>query len=210
MGPSGAGKSTLINLLFRFYDVQQGEIAVDGIPLRDLDLTSWRNRLALVSQDSYVLNATVRENIAYGKTDATYDEIVDAAKRAQAHDFIMKLPEGYDSQVGNRGVLLSGGQQQRITLARAIVRDPDVLILDEATNQLDSIAEHLVQEALEEFGQQKTVVVIAHRLSTVKRADHIAVLDKGELREQGTVQTLLELNGLFAKLYKLQYRNILQ
>jgi subfamily B ATP-binding cassette protein MsbA len=178
--------------------------------LRELDIASWRQRLALVSQDAYMLNATVHENIAYGKLDATMDEIIDASKKAQAHDFIMKLPAAYESQVGNRGVFLSGGQQQRITLARAIIRDPDILILDEATNQLDSIAEHLVQEALESFSGQKTVIIIAHRLSTVDRADHIAVLDNGELCEQGRLLNLLELNGLFAKLYRLQYRDVLK
>jgi ATP-binding cassette, subfamily B, bacterial MsbA len=210
VGPSGAGKSTLINLLFRFYETDQGYIFVDGRPLRELDIASWRQRLALVSQDAYMLNATVRENIAYGKLDATTDEIIDAARKAQAHEFIMKLPEAYESQVGNRGVFLSGGQQQRITLARAIIRDPVILILDEATNQLDSIAEHLVQEALESFSGQKTIIIIAHRLSTVGRADHIAVLNNGELCEQGKLQNLLELNGLFAKLYRLQYRNVLR
>ncbi len=210
VGPSGAGKSTLINLLFRFYEADEGNILIDERPLHQIDIASWRQRLALVSQDAYMLNATVRENIAYGKLDATMDEIINAAKKAQAHDFIMKLPAAYESQVGNRGVFLSGGQQQRITLARAIIRDPDILILDEATNQLDSIAEHLVQEALESFSGQKTVIIIAHRLSTVDRADHIAVLDNGELCEQGRLENLLDLNGLFAKLYRLQYRDVLK
>lgn len=204
VGPSGAGKSTLIKLIFRFYDVTEGAIYVDGHPLQKLDLESWRSKIAFVSQEGYTFNTTVRDNIAYGKLDATDEEIVAAARKANAHEFITQFPDGYDTEVGDRGVRLSGGQRQRISLARAIVRDPDVLILDEATNSVDSISERQIQEALELLGRDRTVIVIAHRLSTVERADHIIVLDEGRVREQGPPQHLLKDGGLFAKLYNLQ------
>lgn len=209
VGPSGAGKSTLIKLLFRFYDPVEGEITIDGVPLPALDLAAWRERAALVSQDIYVFNTTVRENIAYGRPSATDAEVVEAAKRANAHAFIEALPEGYDTRVGERGTRLSGGQQQRIALARAIIRDPDLLILDEATNALDAIAEHLIQEALDAFGRDRTVVVIAHRLATIERADHIIVMEEGRIREQGSLKELLALDGLFARMYRLQHRTAL-
>jgi subfamily B ATP-binding cassette protein MsbA len=209
VGPSGAGKSTFIKLLFRFYDPSEGAITIDGVPLGDLDLTSWRERIALVSQDSHVFNATVRENILYGRFDATDAEVVAAAKRADAHGFITALPDGYDTRVGERGTRLSGGQQQRLSLARAIVRDPALFILDEATNALDTLSEQAVQEALESFGRNRTVVVIAHRLSTIEQADHVIVLDEGRVVEQGAPGELLARGGLFAKLHRLQFRSIL-
>lgn len=207
VGPSGAGKSTLIGLMCRFYDVTEGEIYVDDCPLRQLNLDSWRRRIAIVSQDIYMFSATVRENIAYGRLEATEDEIIAAARLANAHEFISQLPYGYNTEVGDRGIRLSGGQRQRIALARAIVRNPDILILDEATNALDSISEHLIQEALDTLSQNRTVIVIAHRLSTIEQADQIVVLEEGRVIEQGNLQNLLKLNGLFAKLYHLQYRN---
>jgi ATP-binding cassette, subfamily B, bacterial MsbA len=207
VGPSGAGKSTLIGLICRLYEVSEGEIYVDGRPLRELELTSWRDRIAIVSQEVHMFSATVRENIAYGRLDATDAEIIAAAQQANAHDFIMQLPQGYETTVGDRGIRLSGGQRQRIALARAIVRDPEILILDEATNALDSIAEHLIQEALQTFGRDRTVIVIAHRLSTIEQADQIIVLQSGRVIEQGDMPHLLTLNGLFAQLYRLQYRN---
>lgn len=209
VGTSGAGKSTLIKLLVRLYDPTDGTITVDGVPLPDLDLVAWRSRIAFVSQDAYVFNATVRDNIAYGRLDATEAEVIEAAKQADAHSFITALSDGYDTRVGERGTRLSGGQQQRIALARAIVRDPDLLILDEATNALDTFSEHLIQEALDVLRRDRTVVVIAHRLSTVEEADHIIVMEDGRVREQGDLDALLALDGLFAKLYKLQYRSVL-
>ena len=207
VGPSGAGKSTLIGLICRFYDVTSGKIYVDDCPLQQLNLTDWRSRIAIVSQDVHIFSATVRENIAYGRLDAKEDEIVVAAKLANADEFINQLPKGYDTKVGDRGIRLSGGQRQRLALARAIVRNPEILILDEATNALDSISENLIQEALSTLSQNRTVIVIAHRLSTIEQADQIIVLESGRVIEQGNLQHLLKLKGLFAKLYHLQYRN---
>ena len=204
VGPSGAGKSTLIKLLFRYYDPDAGVITVDGRPLPDLALESWRGRLALVSQDVFLFNATVRENIAYGCPGATDAEIEEAARKADAHAFIRRLPKGYDTEVGDRGVRLSGGQQQRITLARAIARDPELLILDEATNALDSRSERIIQDALNLFGEDRTVVIIAHRFSTIEQADHIVVMDEGRVREEGDRARLLAHDGLFSELLALQ------
>ena len=209
VGRSGAGKSTLVKLLVRLYDPTAGAITADGVPLADLDLDAWRGRIALVSQDAHVFNATVRENIAYGRLGATAAEVVEAARRADAHGFITALADGYDTEVGERGTRLSGGQRQRIALARAIVRDPDLLVLDEATNALDTFTEHLIQRALDVLRQDRTVVVVAHRLSTVEEADHIVVMDGGRVAEQGTLAELLALDGLFAELYRLQYRSVL-
>lgn len=208
VGPSGAGKSTIIGLICRFYDVTQGEIYVDDYPLRELDLASWRNHIAIVSQDVYVFNTTVRENIAYGRLDATEAEVINAAKQANAHEFITKLSEGYDTILGDRGVRLSGGQRQRIALARAIICDPQIFILDEATNALDSVSESLIQEAINTFGKNRTVIIIAHRLSTIEQADKILVLQEGQVIEQGNFQQLLQFNGLFYQLYHLQYGGV--
>ena len=187
--------------------MSEGEIYVDCCSLRSLNLSDWRNQIAIVSQDVYIFNATVQENIAYGRLDATKDEIVAAAKLANAHEFITQLPQEYDTKVGDRGLRLSGGQRQRIALARAIIRNPEILILDEATNALDSISEQLIQEALNTLSQNRTVIVIAHRLSTIEQADQIIVLQEGRVIEQGTLQHLLRLDGLFAQMYKLQYGN---
>ena len=209
VGPSGAGKSTLIKLLFRFYDPDEGEVCVDGRPLRDLDLATWRRRIGWVGQDVYLFNASVRANIAYGRRGASAEEVATAARWADADGFIRQLPQGYDTKVGDRGVRLSGGQKQRITLARAILCDPDLLILDEATNALDSISESFIQEALAKLARDRTVVVIAHRLSTIAQADHIVVLEEGRVREQGRFDRLVEQGGLFARLYDLQNRSAL-
>lgn len=208
VGPSGAGKSTLISLLCRFDEVTEGEIYVDGCPLRTLNLNDWRNQIAIVSQDIYLFSTTIRENIAYGRLEATEAEIIDAAKLANAHQFITQFPYGYDTKVGDRGMRLSGGQRQRIALARAIVRNPEILILDEATNALDSITENLIQEALDTLSRDRTVIVIAHRLSTIEQADQIIVLEKGRVAEQGNLPDLLNRNGLFAQLYQLQKRSV--
>ncbi len=208
VGPSGAGKSTLIGLICRFYDATSGEIYVDDYLIQELKLDDWRHQIAIVSQDVHMFSTTVLENIAYGRLDATEKEIIAAAKLANAHNFITQLPQGYDTKVGDRGIRLSGGQKQRIALARAIVRDPQILILDEATNALDSISEHLIQEALNTLSQNRTVIVIAHRLSTIEQADQIIVLNEGRVTEQGNLKQLLKLNGLFARLYNLQHRNV--
>lgn len=208
VGPSGAGKSTIISLLCRFYEPTSGGIYIDDCSLKELNLMDWRKGIAIVSQDVHIFSGTVRDNIAYGRLEATEAEIFEAAKLANAHDFISQLPQGYDTKVGDRGVRLSGGQRQRIALARAIVRNPDILILDEATNALDSIAENLIQEALNTLSQNRTVIVIAHRLSTIENADKIIVMENGRAIEQGNLQYLLKLDGLFAKLYHLQHRNV--
>lgn len=207
VGPSGAGKSTLIGLICRFYDVTVGTIWIDDRPLPHLNLADWRSRLAIVSQEIHIFSTTIRENIAYGRLEASDAEIIAAAKQANAHDFIGKLPQGYDTKVGDRGLRLSGGQRQRIALARAIVRDPEILILDEATNALDSISEHLIQEALNTLSKNRTVIVIAHRLSTIEQADQIIVMNEGHVVEQGNLEQLLQQQGLFARLYRLQYRS---
>ncbi|MBE9570902.1 MAG: ABC transporter ATP-binding protein [Proteobacteria bacterium] len=207
VGHSGAGKSTLIKLLLRFYDASEGNIYVDDCPMKSLETESWRKTIALVSQDVYVFNASIRDNIAYGRLDADGEEIIAAARIADAHEFICQLPHGYDTIVGDRGIRLSGGQLQRITLARAIVRNPGVIILDEATNALDSISEQLIQDALEKLSLNCTVIIIAHRLSTIENANQIIVLNKGRVCEQGTFQDLLKLDGYFARLYKVQYKS---
>jgi subfamily B ATP-binding cassette protein MsbA len=195
-------------LICRFYDATEGEIYADGVPLRKFNLPSWRRRIAIVSQHSYIFDAKIGENIAYGRLGATRTEVVAAAKKADAHEFISRLPRGYDSEVGERGIRLSGGQRQRIALARAIVRDPGILILDEATNALDSISERVIQEAVDTFSHNRTVIVIAHRLSTIKKADQIIVLEDGRVVEQGNIKQLLNMKGFFAKLYRLQYEYI--
>jgi subfamily B ATP-binding cassette protein MsbA len=206
IGPSGAGKSSVISLLCRFYDPTAGRVTVDGTALTALDLPWWRSRLAVVSQEVHLFNASVAENIAYGKLDATPAEIEDAARRAHAYDFIAALPQGFDTPLGERGLRLSGGQRQRLALARAFIRDPEVLILDEATNALDLISEQLVHDALQAFGGSRTVVIVAHRLSTVEHADHVVVLEAGHVAEQGSLPDLRAAGGLFARLEKLQFR----
>ena len=205
VGPSGSGKTTLLSLLFRLYDPAEGRVVVDGVPLPDLDVAAWRERLALVSQDVQLFNTTVRANVAYGRPDAPRAAVEAAAKAADADGFIAALPEGYATKVGDGGTRLSGGQRQRLTLARALVRDPDVLVLDEATNALDSLSEHVVQEALRALKGTRTILVVAHRLSTIVHADHVVVLDGGHVVEQGTPAELLGRDGLFARLYRLQH-----
>jgi ABC-type multidrug transport system fused ATPase/permease subunit len=204
VGLSGAGKTTLINLILRLYDATAGEIRVDGIPLKDLDVASWRERIAFAGQDGHLFSGTVCDNIAYGRLDARQEEIIAAAEQANAHDFITELPQGYDTRVGDQGIRLSGGQRQRIALARALLRKPEVLILDEATSELDSISEHAIQNVLRSISSDCTVVLVAHRLPTIAHADHIVVVEAGRVIEQGSFDELLRLNGLFARLSKLQ------
>ena len=204
VGSSGAGKSTVVDLLLGFRDPQGGLLAVDGIAMNDLDRVAWRSKFAVVNQDPYIFDETVRFNILYGRPEAGLPDVVEAATLACADAFIRALPDGYDTVVGERGVRLSGGQRQRLVLARALVRKPDILVLDEATNALDSVTEQAFQQALEHFTRDHTVIVVAHRLSTVQQADHILVLHQGKLVEQGNFSSLLARNGLFARMYELQ------
>ena len=206
VGPSGAGKTTLVNLIPRFFDVTAGQVCVDGQDVRTVQVKSLRDQVGLVPQDTLLFGGTVRENILYGKLNANEAEMTEAARAANAHEFITQLAKGYDTLVGERGVKLSGGQRQRIAIARAILKDPRILLLDEATSSLDSESEGLVQEALERLMKGRTSIVIAHRLSTIKNADRVAVLSEGELAEFGTHAELMELDGLYARLYRMQFR----
>lgn len=205
VGPSGAGKSTIANLLPRFYDVTGGGIRIDGMDIREATFTSLRENIGLVPQDTMLFNASVRDNILYGRLDATDEEVLAAAKAANAIEFIEKLPQGFDTMVGERGNSLSGGQRQRIAIARAILKNPSILILDEATSALDTESEKIVQEALERLMKGRTALVIAHRLSTVQHADHIVVLQQGSVVEEGTHDELLALQGLYSHLYTVQF-----
>ncbi len=207
VGPSGAGKSTVASLLPRFYDVTGGTISIDGNDIRKVTLNSLREQVGIVPQETVLFNGSVYDNILYGRLDATPEEVEAAAKAANAHNFIMELPEGYQTMLGDRGVNISGGQRQRISIARAILKNPQILILDEATSALDTESERVVQEALDRLMIGRTSFVIAHRLSTVKNADKIMVLEKGVLVEQGTHDELIAKDGLYAHLYQIQYRN---
>jgi ATP-binding cassette, subfamily B, bacterial len=205
VGPSGAGKTTLYSLLLRFYDPQRGRILVDGVDIKTLDPKALRQRLALVSQDVTIFAATARENIAFGRPEASFEDIVSAAEAASADDFILALDKGYDSELGERGVTLSGGQRQRIAIARAVLKDAPILLLDEATSALDAESETAVQKALEGLMQGRTTLVIAHRLATILKADRILVLDQGRIVEEGTHKSLVKKGGVYARLAKLQF-----
>ena len=206
VGPSGGGKTTICHLIPHFYDVMSGEILLDGKEIHSLTLESVRRNIGIVQQDIYLFNDSIRENIRYGKLDATDEEIIQAAKRANIHDYIMTLPNGYDTNIGERGVRLSGGQKQRLSIARVFLKNPPILILDEATSALDNTTEILIQQALDELCRGRTTLVVAHRLSTIKNADEIAVVSDGKIVEQGTHDELMALQGMYHDLYQLQFR----
>ena len=206
VGPSGGGKTTICHLIPRFYEVDEGSISIDGIDITDMTRLSLRKNIGMVAQDVFLFNGTIRENIAYGRLDATDEEIMEAAKKANIHDYIMTLDEGYETNVGERGVKLSGGQKQRISIARVFLKNPAILILDEATSALDNATEMLIQQSLEKLSEGRTSVVVAHRLSTIKNADEIIVLTKDGIEERGTHEELLANNGMYASLYQYQFR----
>jgi ATP-binding cassette, subfamily B, bacterial MsbA len=205
VGSSGAGKSTVADLLPRFYDPISGSIEIDGTDLRQFNSTSLRKAMGIVSQDTFLFNDSVRNNIAYGKSEATEEQIITATKRANAYEFISKLPQGLDTMIGDRGVMLSGGQRQRLAIARALLQNPEILILDEATSALDTVSERLVQAAIDDLSRDRTTLVIAHRLSTVQKAHQIAVLDQGRVVEVGTHEELLQKGGYYSRLYSMQF-----
>ncbi|MEY2957096.1 MAG: hypothetical protein RL123_1824, partial [Pseudomonadota bacterium] len=205
VGPSGAGKTTVLQLIERFYDPEGGRITLDGIDLRDMARADFRAAMALVPQDPVIFSTSARENIRFGRPDATDAEVEAAARAAAAHDFIARLPEGYGTVLGERGMLLSGGQRQRIAIARAILRDAPVLLLDEATSALDAESERAVQAAVERLSEGRTTIVVAHRLATVKRADRIVVFDRGRIVAQGSHESLVAEGGLYARLARLQF-----
>jgi ATP-binding cassette subfamily B protein len=205
VGPSGAGKTTIIQMILRFYDPQSGRITLDGVDLRDVARDTFRRSVALVPQDPVIFAASARENIRFGRPDATDAEIIAAAEAAAAHQFISALPDGYDAYLGERGVMLSGGQKQRIAIARAILRDAPVLLLDEATSALDAESERAVQAAVDKLSADRTTLIVAHRLATVKKADRIVVLEAGRIVDMGTHDELVGKGGLYARLARLQF-----
>ena len=206
VGVSGGGKTTLVNLIPRFYDVRQGAVMIDGHDVRDVTMKSLRAQIAVVSQNVILFNDTVRNNIAYGSFDRSEEEIIQAAKASYSYEFIMSMPQGFDTVIGERGVRLSGGQRQRLAMARALVKNAPILILDEATSSLDTESELVVQKALENLMLGRTTLVIAHRLSTVRNADRILTISGGKIIEEGTHQELLEKNGEYRRLYEMQFR----
>lgn len=206
VGPSGGGKTTICHLIPRFYNHEEGEILIDGREIHNITMDSLRRNIGIVQQDVYLFNASIKDNILYGRLDATDEEVFEAAKRANIHDYILSLPDGYDTVIGERGVKLSGGQKQRLSIARVFLKNPAILILDEATSALDNTTEILIQQALDELCKGRTTLVVAHRLSTVKNADEIAVVSDGCIVEQGSHEDLITLDGMYAKLYKLQFR----
>ena len=206
VGPSGGGKTTICHLIPHFYDFTSGEIFIDGHEIHSLTMSSLRRSIGIVQQDIYLFNASIKENILYGRLDATDEEVIEAAKRANIHDYIMSLEHGYDTEIGERGVRLSGGQKQRLAIARVFLKNPPILILDEATSALDNTTEILIQQALDELCNGRTTLVVAHRLSTIKNADEIAVISDGNVIEQGTHDALMEKGGVYSELYSLQFR----
>jgi ATP-binding cassette subfamily B protein len=208
VGHSGSGKSTLVNLICRFYDVAEGAILLDGRDIRSFAVADYRRHIGLVLQEPFLFFGTIAENIAYGKPDATREEIIAAARAAHAHEFILRLPQGYDSMVGERGQGLSGGERQRISIARALLIDPPILIMDEATSSVDSETEKEIQKALDNLVQGRTTIAIAHRLSTLHRADRLVVLDRGQVVEEGSHDELMAREGAYYRLYEAQARNV--
>ena len=206
MGATGSGKSSIVNLLQRFYDVTEGAVKVDGTDVRDLTLKSLRDHIGMVQQDVYLFVGTVYENIRYGRPDATREEVIEAAKNANAHEFIMSLPQGYETDIGQRGIKLSGGQKQRLSIARVFLKNPPILIFDEATSALDNESEKVVQDSLEKLAKNRTTFVIAHRLSTIKNAEKILVLTENGIEEEGTHEELLAKKGIYEKLYHMQFQ----
>ena len=209
VGPSGSGKSTVVNLIPRLYDVARGSVSIGGVDVRDFDLSYLRSNIGVVTQETYLFNGTIRENLLYAKEDATEEELITACKNANIHDFISNQPDGYDTVVGNRGLKLSGGEKQRLSIARVILKDPKILILDEATSALDSISENAIQDALELLMQGRTSIVIAHRLSTILKADCILVVKDGIIAEHGDHESLLKAGGVYKELYETQFRQVL-
>lgn len=207
VGHTGSGKSSLVSLIPRFYDPSMGSVKIDDVDLRDYRLHDIRQQIGYVLQDTVLFRGTIRDNIAFGRPDASHDEIVEAAKLANAHEFIADMPQGYDSAVGERGMTLSGGQRQRIGIARALIRDSPILILDEPTAALDAQSEHLVMSALQRLMSDRTVLTIAHRLSTIREADKIVVLEDGRVVEEGSHSELLQLDGRYAELHRIQYED---
>lgn len=206
VGLSGSGKTTITYLLARLYDPASGTIRIDGLDIRDVKIESLRSQIGIVTQDTYIFNASIRENLLYSKPDAGDDEIVQACKIANIHDFIMTLPQGYDTIVGERGTKLSGGEKQRISIARAVLKNPRIIILDEATSSLDSLSERLIQDAIKPLLAGRTSIVIAHRLSTIIAADQILVMDQGRIVQRGTHEELVMRPGLYRELYEKQFK----
>jgi ATP-binding cassette subfamily B protein len=206
VGQSGSGKSTLVKLICRFYDLSEGSIKLDGIDIRNIALSDFRSHIGMVLQEPFLFFGTIADNIAYGKPDATREEIVAAARAAHAHEFILRMPQGYDSLVGERGQGLSGGERQRISIARALLINPRILILDEATSAVDTETEKEIQRALDNLVRGRTTIAIAHRLSTLRKADRLVVMDKGEVVEEGTHDALIEAQGAYWRLYEAQQR----
>jgi ABC-type multidrug transport system fused ATPase/permease subunit len=205
VGASGGGKSTIVDLIIRLSEPDSGEISIDGTNIRDFDINRYHQKIGFVSQDSYIFNDSILNNICYGSPVVSLEKAIDAAKTANAHEFIMRLPEGYDTELGERGVKISGGQKQRISLARAVYKEPEILILDEATSALDSESEKVIQQSILRIKHKYTVIVIAHRLSTIENADKIIVIEHGKAREVGTHKELISANGTYAKYYEIQY-----
>ena len=208
VGPSGGGKTTICSLLPRFYDITGGSITIGGQDIQNMTLESLRNSIGIVQQDVYLFGGSIKENIAYGKPDASMDEIIQAAKNANIHDFIMDLPDGYDTFVGERGTRLSGGQKQRISIARVFLKNPPILILDEATSALDNESERHIQKSLEALSKNRTTITIAHRLSTIKHADEILVVNDHTIKERGSHRELIQKDGIYARYYRMQFEGL--